>query len=80
MTTQKEIAMVLDAAAGRAHLVEATPASGKQVWFLAGLLMRAGKDDLHITEGNTNFVLTSRKASFFIDLMLEAAKSEGVAA
>ena len=80
MTTQKEIAMVLDAAAGRAHLVEATPASSKQVWFLAGLLMRAGRDERDITDGNTNFILTSRKASFFIDLMLESAKSKEVAA
>lgn len=65
--TQKEIAMELDRAAGRACIIDREGASAKQVWFLAGLLFKAGRNARWVTGGNTNCVLTKREASSFID-------------
>ena len=74
MTTQKEIARALDIAAARAEIIDREPATGKQCWFLAGLLIKAGLDeeaiDCAIT--NTNAVLTKRDASREIEALLNA--------
>lgn len=66
MTAQKEIAQSLDHYAARANNCGARPASSKQCWFLAKLMMDRGDNVEGITGGNTNFVLTSARASVFI--------------
>lgn len=73
MTTQKQIAQALDTAAQRAEFVDRTPATGKQCWFLAKLIMEAGKDadDVGCSLTNTQAVLTKRQASMYIEMYLE---------
>lgn len=75
--TRKEIARMLDRAAARSTLVEATPATSKQCWYLAGLIEKAGDtpEGLGLDVTNTNAVLTARKASWWIDQYLSAAAS-----
>lgn len=63
MTSQKQIAITLDLAARRADAVS-TGASKKQVWFLAGLIARAGEEADGVMESG---LLTSRMASRAID-------------
>ena len=61
--TQKTIAQFLDQAASRSK----NPASGKQCWFLAGLILKAGEtinDVFDIT--NTNVALSMKEASALI--------------
>jgi len=64
--TQKEIASFLDR--------RAAGASSKQIWFLAGLMLKAGEehatneiDDIRL---NTSYRLTSVEASSMIDYYL----------
>ena len=70
MITQKEIAQFLDR--------KACGASSKQVWFLAGLMLKAGADhaarEIEDMRLDTNFRLTSREASSLIDYYLNAQK------
>jgi hypothetical protein len=47
-------------------MIDARPASGKQCWFLANLLHKAGEDADSIGMADTNAILTSKKASTFI--------------
>lgn len=70
--SQKEIARTLDSAAARA---DRAPATTKQCWYLAGLLFKAGDEprDLGLALSNSNAVLTSKQASFWIDQYLKAA-------
>lgn len=69
MLNRKEIAHDLDRAAERAgHVAE--PATPKQCWFLAGLMAERGETASQLFSGNTNFALSKRQASFFIDLYL----------
>jgi hypothetical protein len=72
MTDQKSIARTLDRAAARADMIDREPATGKQVWFLAGLIAKAGKDAGDIDCGclNTQAILTKRMASEFIAMYL----------
>lgn len=71
---QKEVAQILDRCAARAHSVGATPASGKQCWFLAGLLVKANAEaDVNEMIVNTSYVLTSRRASCMIEDCLTVA-------
>lgn len=63
MATQKEIAVCLDLASIAAGSLGA---SKKQVWFLAGLMAKAG-DDMFSLYGNSPEPLTSRRASAFIN-------------
>jgi hypothetical protein len=67
--TQKDFARALDAAAARAGYIDREPASGKQCWFLASLMLKAGADlgDILV---DTHFVLTKSKASSMIDSYL----------
>lgn len=71
--TQKVLVGFLDRAAARADMIDQRPASSKQTWFLAGLIVKAGEDgsDYMI---NTNLVLTCREASSLIDTYLACAK------
>lgn len=70
--TQKEIAKVLDNAAARATMVGGCPATGKQCWFLAGLILKDGhaETDFSAIVCDTSFVLTSKKASTMINQYL----------
>lgn len=71
---QKEIAQALDRAAARAHSVNATPASSKQCWFIAGLMLKTGNEhDIDDIIVDTSYVLTSRRASGMIEDYLAAA-------
>jgi len=74
MLNQKQVAQILDRCAARAHSVNATPASGKQCWFLAGLLVKANAEaDVNDMIVNTSYVLTSRRASSMIEDCLTAS-------
>jgi hypothetical protein len=68
MTTQKEIASSLDLASLRAGSYGATR---KQVWFLAGLIAKAGEEASGVIESG---MLTSRNASFYIGRYLADQK------
>jgi len=72
--TRKEIVEDLDYAARRAEMIEAAPATGKQCWYLAGLLADHGMtaDDIECGVGTTNAVLTKSKASRYISELLAA--------
>jgi hypothetical protein len=66
---RKSLAAHLDRCAARAYSVDRTPATKKQCWFLAGLILDAGEDGAeYVTD--TSIVLTSREASFQIDNLL----------
>lgn len=68
MATQKQIAQVLDRAADRAETVDATPATARQIWFLAGLIAKTDGGDADYNEWllNTSAILTSNEASSLI--------------
>ncbi len=68
-TDRKYLARWLDRAAQRAELIEARPASAKQVWYLAGLMAERsyGLDWAGCGVLDTQAILTSREASRLID-------------
>lgn len=67
--TQKNLARTLDRCADRAESIDRDPATAKQCWFLAGLILKAGEDgDEFLLD--TSFVLTKRRASQMIDAYL----------
>jgi hypothetical protein len=67
MTSQKEIAKVLDRAAGRSDF----SASSKQVWFLAGLIAKAPSADVDYSDWLlSGRALSKREASSLIDFYL----------
>ena len=61
MATQKDIAADLDLAS---KMAGEFGASRKQVWFLAGLIAKAGEEASGVIEGG---LLSSRNASFYIN-------------
>lgn len=69
--TQKEIAQQIDAAAARA----ADPATGKQVWFIAGLMVQHSQTpaDWSLDPAHTMASLSKRGASALIDRIRESA-------
>ena len=69
---QKTIASYLDTAATRAETVGANPASPKQCWYLAKLIVDAGGDGSEYLQSSE--VMTKRKASGLIDFYLEQAQ------
>jgi len=77
--TQQAIAAVLDRAADRAEYVDREPATKKQCWFLAGLMLDAGQNDAGEFE-DYNAILTKRRASTEIKYYLEERKAETAAA
>lgn len=66
MTTQKEIARILDRAAARSE----NPASQKKVWFLAGLMLKNGEDGNEFTL--SALPLSVREASQLIEISLKS--------
>jgi len=69
--SQKTLAGFLDRAAARADMIDREPATPKQCWFLAGLILKAGEDGGEYIV-NTSLVLTKRHASTLIDTYLRA--------
>lgn len=69
MTTQKEIAKVLDRAAARTDY----GATQKQVWFLAGLIARSPSADVDYSDWLlSSGALTKKQASGLIEYYLGA--------
>lgn len=72
--TQKQLAAYIDTAASRADMIDRTPATSKQCWFLAGLIIKANdsNDDGMINEflTNSDYCLTKKEASRLIDSYL----------
>jgi hypothetical protein len=68
--SQKTLAAFLDTAAGRAESVDREPATSKQCWFLAGLMLKAGETGAEYVL-NTSLILTKRNASSMIDQYLK---------
>ncbi len=72
MTTQKEIARILDRAAARS----AAPSTPKQNWFLASIMSKLGEDGLDFTlEGRA---LSKDLASQLIEDGLATLKTRGM--
>ena len=67
--TQKSICRILDNAASRCHSVDLEPASTRQCWYLAKLMLDAGDDGNDILL-NTSFLLTKREGSKLIEFYL----------
>ncbi len=65
---QKEIASELDILAARCHQICATPATGKQCWFLASMIDRNDLDSMML---DSSKLLTKREASRLIDSYLK---------
>lgn len=72
MINQKTLAKFLDAAAARADMIDRAPATRKQCWFLAGLIAKADDQAIASEVMKTSFVLTKKRASFYIDNLLAA--------
>lgn len=68
--TQKQITQTLDDCAARADMIDRTPATSKQRWFLAGLILKQGEEMAHRDYSNfllnTSRVLTKGEASTLI--------------
>lgn len=69
---RKTIAQCLDNAAARTEMVGGTPATPKQCWYLAGLLVgdEAWRADAYL---DSNAMLSKRAASALIDELLRAS-------
>jgi hypothetical protein len=67
---QKSLAAHIDRCAARADMIDREPATSKQCWFLAGLILKAGEDGSEYIV-NTSLVLTKGKASQMIDAYLK---------
>lgn len=67
--TQKDIARVLDRAAERADSLDYAPATSKQCWFLAKLILEseAAEGEYNNMLLNNSMTLTRREASAWID-------------
>lgn len=67
MQNQKIVAQFLDTAASRADIVDREPATSKQCWFLAGLMVKEDDEREYAEIMKSSFVLTKRMASSMID-------------
>lgn len=66
---RKTVAQFLDRCADRAELVDQPPATRRQTWYLAGLIVEnEDQDTYNQVVTNTSFVLTRRRASQMIDV------------
>lgn len=65
--SQKSLASFLDSAANRAEYIGQIPATSKQCWYLAGLMLNAGDDGAEYIV-NTSKVLTKKSASQLISI------------
>jgi hypothetical protein len=68
--SQKEIARVLDRAAARAEAQHQRPATAKQRWFLAGLMLKSSRLEADLAEMETD-ALSAGDASAAIDMYLQ---------
>jgi hypothetical protein len=67
---QRVLASFLDKAASHAEMIGRVPATSKQCWFIAGLILKTGDDGSEwIT--NTSAMLTKSKASKLIESYLQ---------
>lgn len=65
---QVEIARRLDTAAIRCLTVDMTPATRKQIWFLAHLMLKAEDFESSVDMAvDTSYLLTMKEASSLID-------------
>jgi len=72
-TDKRVIADALAAAAVRASMIGREPATNKQIWYLACLMAEVDDNSL---VGDTNLVLTKRKASKLIDFYKRLAEEK----
>lgn len=66
MQEQKSIAQILDTMASRSRV----PATGKQCWFLAGLIAKSGENVFEVFPNALNMALDKKMASTMIDSYL----------
>ena len=71
--TQKELAGKLDTAAAKAAAEGRTPATSKQCWYLAGLLLKKGYKGLLFVD-SFNQALTSITAHNYIEQLTGGTK------
>lgn len=64
--TQKNLARQLDQCAARAEAIDRDPATSKQCWYLASLVLASGEDGGEFFT-NTSYVLTKARASSLIE-------------
>ena len=69
-TTQKDLAGHLDRAAVRADIIDRHPATSKQCWFLAHLIIKNNDEYAYSDALKSSFVLTKSIASKMIDAYL----------
>jgi hypothetical protein len=72
MKTQQQIAQILDRCAERANFIDREPATPKQCWFLAKLMMDDGDDGSELLL-DTSAILTKRDASRRIEALMGGA-------
>ena len=68
--TQKELVTFLDTASSRAELVGLNPATSRQSWFLAGLMVKHGPDCYENFILGSTETLTKSTASELISELL----------
>ena len=72
MKNQHQIAQILDRCAERANFIDREPATQKQCWYLAKLMLDYGDMDSDLLL-NTSAILTKQDASQRIEIMLGGA-------
>jgi hypothetical protein len=72
MKNQHQIAQILDRCAERANFIDREPATQKQCWYLAKLMLDAGDEGGDFSL-NTSAILTKQDASQRIDALLGGA-------
>lgn len=69
MKNQHQIAQILDRCAERANFIDREPATQKQCWYLAKLMLEAGDEGGDFSL-NTSAILTKQDASKRIEALL----------
>jgi len=69
MKNQHQIAQILDRCAERANFIDREPATQKQCWYLARLMLEAGDEGGDFSL-NTSAILTKQDASKRIEELL----------
>ena len=72
MKNQHQIAQILDRCAERANFIDREPATQKQCWYLAKLMLDAGDEGSEFVL-NTSAILTKQDASKRIEALLGGA-------
>tara|TARA_S200002703_G_scaffold137944_1_gene127998 strand:+ start:249 stop:470 length:222 start_codon:yes stop_codon:yes gene_type:complete len=72
MKNQHQIAQILDRCAERANFIDREPATQKQCWYLAKLMLDAGDDGSELLL-DTSAILTKQDASQRIEVLLGGA-------